>query len=51
VDVLVAVGADDERFAPHFRHEVGPRGLPGSGLAELPEPVDPRERAAIPCAS
>ena len=40
VDVLVAVRADDERLAPHFRHERCPRGLPGSGLAELAERGD-----------
>src|SRR5712691_354927 len=40
VDVVMAAGADNERLAPHFRHEGCPRGLARSGLAELPEPGD-----------
>ena len=33
----MADGADDERLAPLFRHEHGPRGLARSRLPELPE--------------
>jgi len=40
VDVVVAVCADDERLAPHFRHEDRPRGLARSGLAELSQRGD-----------
>ena len=40
VDVIVARRADDERLAPHFRHECCPRGLSRSGRAEVREPGD-----------
>ena len=40
VDVVVAGGADDEGFPPHFRHERCPRGLAWSRLAEAGEPGD-----------
>ena len=35
VDPVVAGGADDERLAPHFRHERGPRRLARSRFPEL----------------
>ena len=40
VDPVMAGGADDERLAPHFRHEGGPRGLARSRLPELLEAGD-----------
>src|SRR6201987_3836794 len=40
VDVLVAYGADDERLAPHSRHEPGPHGLARSRLPERLEAGD-----------
>ena len=40
MDVLVASGADDERLAPHSRHERGPRGLARSRLPERLEAGD-----------
>ena len=40
VDLVVAGGADDERLAPHFRHEGGPRGLARSRLPEFLEAGD-----------
>ena len=40
VDVFVARRADDERLAPHFRHEGRPRGLARPGFPELAEPGD-----------
>src|SRR5260370_29479164 len=40
VDVLVAEGADDERLAPHSRHEGGPRWLARSRFPELFEAGD-----------
>ena len=40
MDVVVAVGADDERFAPHGCHEGCPRGLARSWSAEAGEPGD-----------
>jgi len=40
VDPVMARRADDERLAPHFRHEGGPRGLARSRFPELFEPGD-----------
>src|SRR5262249_4425628 len=40
VDVVMAVGADDEGLAPHSCHEGCPRGLARSGCAEVGEPGD-----------
>jgi len=37
VDVVMAVGADDERLAAHSGHEGCPRGLVWSGPAEVGE--------------
>jgi len=36
----MALRADDKRFAPHLRHEHGPRGLAWPRLAQLLEPGD-----------
>ena len=46
----MAVGADDERFAPHGCHEGCPRGLARSWSAEAGEPgdlVDSHRRAVL----
>ena len=40
VDPVMAGRADDERLAPHFRHEDGPRGLARSRLPERFEAGD-----------
>src|SRR5260221_10762824 len=40
VDVVMAYCADDERLAPHPRHEGRPRWLARPGLAEVREPGD-----------
>ena len=40
VDPGMAVGADDEGLAPHFRHECGPRGLARPSHAEVLERGD-----------
>src|SRR5260370_10131216 len=40
VDPVMARCADDERLAPHFRHEGGPRGLARSRFPEVLESGD-----------
>ena len=40
VDAVMARRADNERLAPHFRHESRPRGLARSRFPELAEPGD-----------
>src|SRR5689334_25398099 len=40
VDPVMARRADDERLAPHFRHEGGPRGLAWSWSPEFLEAGD-----------
>src|SRR5712692_1478182 len=50
VDVVMASGADDQRLAPHFRHEGRPRGLARPAFPEMPEPGDLVDchRGAVP---